>query len=117
MKTTNKTTKTDYKMWPKFESLQALAGDLEIPIARLKLARKAGCPVQLGGRCDTREMLRWFLTEKPGDDSIDWDTRLKKALAERAEHRLKKEQDLICDRPLVARGAAQIMSLVFSTLD
>src|SRR5688500_5438263 len=85
--------------FPVFESMQMAAPAIGVPLSRLRLANRTGCPVQLGGRVNTQEMLRWFLTEESADGTVDWNVRLKKALAERAELRLSKEQGLICDRP------------------
>jgi hypothetical protein len=88
MKPKNKKKPTPECAWPQFDTLAQCASSSGIPLSVLKKAKAMGCPAFRHSRVYFAQFLPWVFVNMMGAENIDWDDRLVKAKAEKAEHDL-----------------------------
>jgi len=101
-----------------FHSITSAAGALNVPVAALRAAKKAGAPgFRANGNRDLLELLRWIMTRgqdfKPGKSLEQSKAILAEAQAERITHQAAVERGDLC--PVEAqKRALQMISWALS---
>lgn len=103
--------------WPRYDSQQEMADDLECDVLTLKEMKSAGCDGFKSGRVYTHEWAKWMVAHSDDDESFNWSTELKKYQAKREKLRLAADEGRLVPRPEIVDAAQRGIAILFSTLD
>lgn len=102
---------------PTYDSIALASGATGIPVARLKLAKKGGCPGFKDSRVKLDAVLKWLFAQPDGKTATNWADLYREYEAKSAKLKLEKMRGRLIERAQAEETATRISGMFVSTLD